>query len=63
MAVWVQLSKFCKKTNGRLGAVFKILCFVVKNEMAVWVQFQNFAFRCRKTNGRFSTTAKFRISL
>ena len=34
MAVWVQLSKFSislqKKTNVRLGAVFKILYFVVK---------------------------------
>ena len=52
-----------KKTTGRFGAVFKILCFVVKNEMAVWLQFQNFAFRCIRTNGRLSTTVKFRISL
>ena len=27
----------CKKTNGSLGAVFKILHFVVKKRMDVWV--------------------------
>ena len=31
--------------------------------MAAWEEFQNFAFHCKKTNGRLSTTAKFRISL
>ena len=28
----------CKKTNGRLGTVFKTFHFAVKKQMAVWVR-------------------------
>ena len=45
--------------NGLLGALFKFFCFVIKNEMTVEVQVQNFAFLPEKTNGRMGT----RISL
>ena len=50
-------------TDGRLGTIFKILYFVVKKQIAVWVQFQNFALQCKKTNGRLIAAVKVPISL
>ena len=35
-------------TNGCLGTTFKILYFVVKKRMTVWLQQQHFVFPCKK---------------
>ena len=36
------------KTNGCLGAIFKTLCFVVKNKWMFRYSFQNLEFGCKK---------------
>ena len=48
--------------NGRLVAVFKILCFIVKERMAGWVQFSKFCISLYKANDRLGTPVKFCIS-
>ena len=43
--------------KGSLGTILNFL-FAVKNEWPFGHSFQNFAFRCKKTNGRLGTTKK-----
>ena len=57
MAIWKQflISHFTVKNEWLFGYNCKILYFAVKIQMAVWVQLQNFVFRCKKKNGRLGT--------
>ena len=45
----------CKKRNGRLGTVFKILHFAVKNELPFWYNCKILYFPVKKTTGRLGT--------
>ena len=49
---------FVGNTNSHLGATFKILYFVVKNEQPFGRSFQDFVFRSKKTKWSFGYSFK-----
>ena len=57
----------CKKTNGRLGTVFKILHFAVKNELPFWYNCKILYFPVKKPLAvwvhAFETTLKVSYSV